>query len=178
MTRIPWLIFFLFATFWDNTSPMLTSPYGYCHQVAISSLSFREKITFLFPGVISSTEYFLWHLTGYRDYMLLITSFHKALVASFIPNSIIYLFSTLSGRPITFPWICLEHSLVAESLHFLTIFLILVWIPVSFSRPFLIWDNGFFFLPRYLFGKRIFFFCLFPQTHLFRSLWQFSSPFQ
>lgn len=136
MTGIPWFLFFLFSTFWDNTSPMMTSPYGYCHQVAISSLSFREKITFLFPGVISCIEYFLWHLTGCRDYMLLITSFHQALVVSSTQNTIIYLFSTLSGRPITFPWICLEHSLVAEPLHFLTIFLILVWILVSSSRPF------------------------------------------
>lgn len=115
----------------------MTSPYGYCHQVFdISGLTLREKITFLFPGAISCIEYSLWLLTGCRDYVLLITSFHQAPMASYIQSTIINLFCTLSGKPIIFPWICLEQSLVADLLRFLTIVLRLVWIPVSFSVPF------------------------------------------
>lgn len=102
----------------------MTSSYGYHHWVFdISGLTFKERITFLILGVISYIEYFLWPLTGCRDYVLLVTSFNQAHMLPYLQNTILSLVSTLSEKPIIFPWICLEHSPMADPLHFLTIVL-------------------------------------------------------
>lgn len=103
------------------------------------------------------------------------TSFHQALPASLLQSTIVFLFSTLLGKPVIFSWLCLKLSLVADSLHFLTIILRLVWIPVSFPTPFSSAIVAYSLLD-----------CLrkkFPayspkcKSHLFEPLWQLSSPY-
>lgn len=117
ISRWPGFPDFCFPSFWDDASLMMTLPYGYCHRHLIFRVQLLErKVPFCSQGPFPVLGFSFDPLTGYRDYMLLITSFYQALTASYIQSFIIYLFSTLSGKTIIFPWICLKHSLVTDPL--------------------------------------------------------------
>lgn len=145
-------------------------PYGYCHQAfAISGLTFREKITFLFPGAISCIESFLWHPTGCRDYMLLITTFHQAPMASYVQSTPAY-FSFLQFIREAY-YISLNLPWAFTAGWFLTFSHYILKISVNsclILQAFLIWDTGFFF---FFFFKPITFFVRFAPSILGCQVW-------
>lgn len=124
---------------------MKTSSYGYHHlEFDMSGFTFRERITFLVPGATSYIEYFLWPLTGCRDYVLFITSFHQTPMPSHIQNTILsfvfyfikkaYYFPLDLPRAFTGDW-SLTSSYYILKINMNSCLILYV---------FLIWDPGFF----------------------------------